>query len=54
MSAKSKKDAENKFSAIGESWKNRKENLSDAVEEFNSEVLDNFSLSPIEEKDGTD
>ena len=54
ISSKDEKDAEKKFSAIGENWKNRKENLSDAVEEFNRGVFDNFSLSPIEEKDGTD
>ena len=54
ISSKDEKEAEKKFSAIGENWKNRKENLSDAVEEFNRGVFDNFSLSPIEEKDGTD
>ena len=54
ISSKDEKEAEKKFSAIGENWKNRKENLSDAVEEFNRGVFDNFSLSPMEEKDGTD
>ena len=54
ISSKDEKEAEKKFSVIGENWKNRKENLSDAVEEFNRGVFDNFSLSPIEEKDETD
>ena len=54
ISSKDEKEAEKKFSAIGENWKNRKENLSDAVEEFNRGVFDNFSLSPMEEKNGTD
>ena len=54
ISSKDEKEAEKKFSAIGEKWENRKENLSDAVEEFNRGVFDNFSLSPIEDKDGTD
>jgi len=54
ISSKDEKEAEKKFSAIGEKWENRKENLSDAVEEFNRGVFDNFSLSPIEEKDETD
>ena len=54
ISSKDEKEAEKKFSAIGEKWENRKENLSDAVEEFNRGVFDNFSLSPMEEKNGTD
>ena len=54
ISSKDEKEAEKKFSAIGENWKNRKENLSDAVEEFNRGVFDNFSLSPMEKKNGTD
>ena len=54
ISSKDEKDAEKKFSAIGEKWRGRKENLSDAVEEFNRGVFDNFSLSPMEKKNGTD
>ena len=54
ISSKDEKEAEKKFSAIGEKWRGRKENLSDAVEEFNRGVFDNFSLSPMEKKNGTD
>ena len=54
MSAKDEKEAEKRLSAIGENWKDRRENLANAVEQFNTEVLNNFSLSPIEDKDGTD
>ena len=54
MSAKDEKEAEKRLSAIGENWKDRRENLANAVEEFNTGVLNNFSLSPIEDKDGTD
>jgi superfamily II DNA/RNA helicase len=54
MSAKDEKEAEKRLSAIGENWKDRRENLANAVEQFNTGVLNNFSLSPIEDKDGTD
>ena len=54
MSAKDEKEAEKRLSAIGENWKDRRENLANAVEQFNTGVLNNFSLSPIEDKDETD
>ena len=54
MSAKDEKEAEKRLSAIGENWKDRRENLANAVEEFNTGVLNNFSLSPIEDRDETD
>jgi superfamily II DNA or RNA helicase len=49
ISAKDEKEAEKKLSSIGDKWKNRKENLTNAVEEFNTDVFGNFSLSPITE-----
>ena len=48
ITAKNDKEITNKFSTIGEDWENRKKNLTIAVEQFNQEVFDNFSLSPIE------
>ena len=48
ITAKNEKELKNKFSTIGEDWKNRKKNLTTAVEEFNQEVFANFSLSAIE------
>ena len=50
ITAKNEKELTNKFSTIGKDWKNRKKNLTTAVEEFNQEVFDNFSLSAIEGK----
>ena len=54
ITAKNEKELKNKFSTIGEDWKNRKKNLINAVEEFNQEVFDNFSLSSIEDKNVSD
>ncbi len=48
ITAKNQQELKNKFSAIGDDWENRKKNLTIAVEQFNQEVFDNFSLSPIE------
>ncbi len=48
MTAKNEKDLKNKFSTMGDGFKNRKEDLANAIEQFNQEVFDNFSLSPIE------
>ena len=54
MTAKNEKELKNKFSALGDDFKNRKETLSDAVEQFNQEVFENFSLSTIEGKNVSD
>jgi len=37
----------NKFSVLGEDWKNRKEQLHEAVDDFNKTVFDNFDLSAL-------
>ena len=47
MTAKNEQELKNKFSAIGDDFENRKEHLINAVEQFNQEVFENFSLSPI-------
>ncbi len=54
MTAKNEKELKNKFSALGDDFKNRKQNLTTAVEQFNQEVFENFSLSPIEDADVSD
>lgn len=45
ISSRNNEEAKNKFSAISEDWKNRKQHLSDAVNNFNVEVFSNFTLS---------
>ena len=35
----------NKFSTLGDDWKNRKDHVHDAVNDFNKSVFDNFDLS---------
>ena len=47
ITSKNKQELENKFSALGENLKNQKENLTTAVEQFNHEVFENFSLSSL-------
>ena len=49
MSSKNNEELKNKFSAIGNDWKNRKQNLANAVEQFNQSVFENFSLSALGE-----
>jgi len=49
ITSKNKQELENKFSALGENLKNQKENLTTAVEQFNHEVFENFSLSSLGE-----
>ena len=36
---------QNKFSTLGDDWKNRKDHVHDAVNDFNKSVFDNFDLS---------
>jgi SNF2 family DNA or RNA helicase len=50
ISSKDQNELENRFSTVGKNWNNRKKELVNAVEEFNQEVFDNFSLSTIEDK----
>lgn len=47
LTSKSDDEIKNKFSAIGDSWKKRKEVLDNAINEFNSEVFENFDLSSV-------
>ena len=49
MSSSSKKDIENKFSALGKEWSKDKTKLESTVNEFNPEVFSNFNLSALEE-----
>jgi SNF2 family DNA or RNA helicase len=50
MTGKNEEEIRNKFSSLGESWKQNKEKISETVSEFNDEVFNNFDLSVIEEK----
>ncbi len=50
MSGKTEEDIKNKFSSLGENWKQNKEKIHDTVNEFNDDVFDNFDLSAIKEK----
>ena len=47
LTSKSTVEIKNRFSAIGGTWKKRKEVLDEAINEFNSEVFDNFDLSSL-------
>jgi SNF2 family DNA or RNA helicase len=48
MSATSQKDLKNKFSALGDKWSHKKEEIHDTVMEFDDEVFANFKLSSLE------
>ena len=50
MTAKDETETKNKFSSLGENWKNNKEKIQDTVNEFNDDVFGNFDLSAIEDK----
>ncbi len=54
ITAKNENELKNKFSALGGELKNRKDKLTNAVEQFNQEVFENFSLSPIRNDDVSD
>ena len=47
MDATTEQERANRFSALGETWKSRKENINDAVLDFNSDVFKNFDLSAV-------
>ena len=48
MTATTKTDAKNKFSALGEKWSHKKEEINDTVMQFDDEVFANFNLSSME------
>ena len=50
MTAKNETEIKNKFSSLGENWKNNKEKIQDTVNEFNDDVFGNFDLSAIKDK----
>ena len=50
ISSKNKIEAKNKFSALGEDWNRKKEELNHVINKFNQEVFKNFNLSSIEKK----
>lgn len=50
MSTRSNQEAKNKFSALGEHWIHKKENLEKTVMEFHNEVFANFDLSAIKDE----
>jgi SNF2 family DNA or RNA helicase len=54
ITAKNEQELKNNFSTVGENLQNRKKDLADAVEEFNQEVFENFSLSSIGETSVSD
>jgi SNF2 family DNA or RNA helicase len=47
MTGKNKEEIKNKFSSLGESWKQNKEEINNTVNEFNNNVFNNFDLSAI-------
>lgn len=49
MDAVTEDERRNTFSVMGDSWKMRKETVSDAIRDFNSDVFSNFNLSTIGE-----
>ena len=54
ITAKNEQELKNNFSTVGENLQNRKKDLTDAVEEFNQEVFENFSLYSIGETNVSD
>jgi len=50
ISSKNEIEAKNKFSALGENWNYKKEELNNAINKFNQEVFRNFKLSSLEKK----
>ena len=53
MEAETENDRRNRFSAMGDDWKSRKEDIHDAVMDFNSDVFRNFDLSAIRKDDSS-
>ena len=49
MSAMSKNDLKNKFSALGDKWSHKKEEINDTVMQFDDKVFANFKLSSLED-----
>lgn len=49
MSTSDKNTVQNKFSVLGNSWRQRKEIVNNAVNNFNSNVFANFNLSVLDE-----
>jgi len=48
MSATTKKDLKNKFSALGEKWSHKKDEINETIMQFDDEVFANFKLSSME------
>ena len=48
MLGKNETEIKNKFSSLGENWKQNKEKIHQTVDEFNDDVFQNFDLSAIE------
>ncbi len=48
MTATSKVDLKNKFSALGEKWSHKKEEINDTIMQFDNKVFSNFKLSSME------
>ena len=49
MESTSKKDVQNKFSALGDEWDRSKEKIEQTINEFNPEVFSNFDLSALDD-----
>jgi len=49
MESTSKKDVQNKFSALGDEWDRNKEKIEQTINEFNPEVFANFDLSALDD-----
>lgn len=51
MEGINEKEIQNKFSALGDEWVQRKKTASDAIKDFNNNVFANFNLSPLSESE---
>ena len=49
MNTLDEKEAQNKFSALGDDWSQRRKEINDVIIDFNNEVFANFDLSVLKE-----
>jgi len=50
LNASDDEEKHNRFSALGEDWKSRKNKMGDVIQDFNSNVFTNFDLSVLKDK----
>ena len=49
MNTLDEKETQNKFSALGDDWSQRRKEINDVIIDFNNEVFANFDLSVLKE-----